>query len=189
MEGSLDHCKASRVSVTPTSGGSSPFTVCFPGTQDLAELTNACAKASFGKGNKQVYDEAYRNALELDSTEFTTSFNLAEFHVLAEVARMMNVGNDGASLTAQLYKLNRDDDCLKPYGWDNWNEDRAYKTTHVEAVPQGCWKDHPVPDDCGVGGRPLTLTLCDFDLEGGYIHEYLEMEEEDFSSSRDIHWV
>lgn len=52
----------------------------------------------------QVYDAKYRSALELSPLEFTTSFSLAEFDILPEIARLTNT--DGASLTAKLYKLN-----------------------------------------------------------------------------------
>ncbi|KAK9794919.1 hypothetical protein WJX73_007372 [Symbiochloris irregularis] len=93
-----------RVSVSALSGDPPPFAVSFPGTQDLSPLIKACSSASFGKGPLQVYDQSYRSALELIPMEFTTSFSLAEYDILPEIARLTNT--DGASLTAKLYKLN-----------------------------------------------------------------------------------
>ncbi|KAK9794904.1 hypothetical protein WJX73_002418 [Symbiochloris irregularis] len=93
-----------RVSVSALNGDPPPFAVSFPGTQDLSPLIKACSAASFGKGPLQVYDQSYRNALELNPKEFVTSFSLAEYDILPEIARLTNT--DGASLTAKLYKLN-----------------------------------------------------------------------------------
>lgn len=80
----------------------------------LSRLVADCEPASFGRGQEDVLDPAYRNAGKLDPTQFLTSFHLADFNIIESVEKILlpNVGvnvNDmlhSRKLTWELYKLN-----------------------------------------------------------------------------------
>ncbi|KAK9809352.1 hypothetical protein WJX73_008147 [Symbiochloris irregularis] len=239
----------------------SAFTVSFPGTQDLSTLVEACSAASFGKGPLQVYDQSYRNALELAPKEFFTDFSLAEYDILPEIARLINV--DSGCLTAKLYKFNmyRPGDFFKshldtprtaflPTGgklgfalshlynhtagdfevgqlkgsdavilltakqlglmvdiepvwegsrWGDESDESDYDSdghkksgpdSQDEPLPQGCWKDDPVPGNHSVGG-PLALTIshADPEYDGHKLCDKLQMPSRTLTKSKKIHWV
>ena len=75
----------------------------------IQELVDACAVASFGVGEKQVYtDMSYRNALKLEPEEFFTSISFqfyGDSSVLGEIKRLL-VPQVEDPVRAQLYKLN-----------------------------------------------------------------------------------
>lgn len=80
----------------------------------LQELVRACIPATFGKGEQDVLDLAYRNAGKMDTEAFATTFDPAQFGILENVEQILlpSIGNDGESklqlrkLSAKLYKLN-----------------------------------------------------------------------------------
>ena len=69
----------------------------------LTQLLSAGSIASFGKGNEQVIDLSYRDALKLDPDELATSFHPGSTSILSEIEMIM-VPN--RSIRAELHKLN-----------------------------------------------------------------------------------
>ena len=43
--------------------------------EQLGQLATACDRATFGRGNQDVYDESYRKALKMDTTGFAAQFD------------------------------------------------------------------------------------------------------------------
>ena len=95
----------------------------FPVATDLdneafPQLLVDCQPATFGRGGDDVLDESYRKAGKLDSTQFSSSFNIYESGILDEVARWLLPGSltptktgqpdnqANCSISAELYKLN-----------------------------------------------------------------------------------
>jgi hypothetical protein len=80
----------------------------------LQELVRDCAPATFGRGEQDVLDPAYRKAGKMDTEAFATTFDLAQFGILENVEQILlpSVGNDNESnlrlrkLSARLYNLN-----------------------------------------------------------------------------------
>ncbi|PLB36863.1 2OG-Fe(II) oxygenase [Aspergillus candidus] len=80
----------------------------------LRHLVADCEPASFGRGQEDVLDPAYRNAGKLDPTQFLTNFHPADFGIIESVEKILlpNVGTNikdlvhCRKLTWELYKLN-----------------------------------------------------------------------------------
>ncbi|KAJ7583074.1 hypothetical protein C8J56DRAFT_832181 [Mycena floridula] len=72
---------------------------------ELKAFSEACQPATFGLGGDDVLDESYRRAMKLDSSQFSSRFDLAASgimdHVKAELAP-----DSKADMRAELYKLN-----------------------------------------------------------------------------------
>ncbi|PLN86495.1 hypothetical protein BDW42DRAFT_158595 [Aspergillus taichungensis] len=83
-------------------------------SERLQRLVADCEPASFGRGQEDVLDPAYRNAGKLDPTQFLTSFHPADFGIIESVEKILlpNIGINVNSplhrrkLTWELYKLN-----------------------------------------------------------------------------------
>jgi len=76
--------------------------------QALQSLLSSCEPATFGRGGQDVYDETYRRATKLDTTEFCTDFNPYEHGIVDIIAQLLlpPVRSDLSGIRAELYKLN-----------------------------------------------------------------------------------
>ena len=74
----------------------------------LEGLLSACAPATFGREGKDVYDEEYRKAIKLDTTEFATDFSPYEAGIIDIIAQLLlpSINADKFGIRAELYKLN-----------------------------------------------------------------------------------
>jgi len=74
----------------------------------LQSLLSSCEPATFGRGGQDVYDETYRRATKLDTTEFCTDFNPYEHGIIDIIAQLLlpSVRTDFSGIRAELYKLN-----------------------------------------------------------------------------------
>ena len=83
--------------------------------EDLQALADACEPATFGRNQEDVYDETYRKAVKLDSSNFALKFDPVQLG-LVDVIRteMLEEGKKliverpeaGRGVRAELYKLN-----------------------------------------------------------------------------------
>ncbi|KAL1691174.1 hypothetical protein GGG16DRAFT_54049 [Schizophyllum commune] len=75
---------------------------------DLQALSDACQPASFGLNNADVYDESYRLARKMDSSDFATKFDPEDSGLLELItADFLGRGSDVKSrFICELYKLN-----------------------------------------------------------------------------------
>ena len=83
--------------------------------EDLQALADACEPATFGRNQEDVYDETYRKAFKLDSSNFALKFDPVQLG-LVDVIRteMLEEGKKliverpeaGRGVRAELYKLN-----------------------------------------------------------------------------------
>ncbi|KAH9902339.1 hypothetical protein F4778DRAFT_737273 [Xylariomycetidae sp. FL2044] len=87
------------------------------GMANLEQLLQDMQPAGFGLRGRDVYDESYRRALQLDKERFACSLNPYELGIVDEVAQVLlpdfasGSGNDSPgeskrSVRAELYKLN-----------------------------------------------------------------------------------
>ncbi|KAI0350190.1 hypothetical protein OH77DRAFT_1431338 [Trametes cingulata] len=77
--------------------------------EELQHLAETCDPATFGVDQKDVYDEAYRKAGKLDSSDFALNFSPERAGVLEAVrAELLVEGRKSTtdSILAELYKLN-----------------------------------------------------------------------------------
>lgn len=76
----------------------------------FAQLLKDCEPATFGHGNKDVYDETYRKAGKMDEEKFCTNFSPYEHGVIDMIVQALvhNNHTDGRyrGVRAELYKLN-----------------------------------------------------------------------------------
>jgi hypothetical protein len=72
----------------------------------IAELSAACSKASFGRGTETILDETVRKAGKLDFGDFSWSMKVHD--LIAELIRanLMPLAEEGDELRFELYKLN-----------------------------------------------------------------------------------
>ncbi|KAI1768212.1 hypothetical protein GGR53DRAFT_479401 [Hypoxylon sp. FL1150] len=82
-----------------------------PSTSDnLENLVATMSPATFGRHGKDVYDETYRRALKLDTTQFSTDFCPYELGIIDAVAQILLPtrvkSNSLIAVKAELYKLN-----------------------------------------------------------------------------------
>lgn len=75
----------------------------------LQSLTDACSKATFGQGDKDVLDESYRRAGKLDFGKFSWSLRLRGLDAIIRDGLLPFEGDPGL-IEFELYKLN-------VYGW------------------------------------------------------------------------
>ncbi|KAG7443820.1 uncharacterized protein BT62DRAFT_829825, partial [Guyanagaster necrorhizus] len=76
--------------------------------ESLQDLCNASDPASFGLESKDTFDESYRKAKKLDSTQFACTFDLQAAGILDRVQMDLVEGCNESTkvLRAELYKLN-----------------------------------------------------------------------------------
>lgn len=76
----------------------------------LEKLVGALEPASFGYDGKNVFDETYRKALKMDTTQFASTFNPYEFGIIDSIAQILLPSTSkpelARGLRAELYKLN-----------------------------------------------------------------------------------
>ncbi|KAL1666383.1 hypothetical protein GGF50DRAFT_87378 [Schizophyllum commune] len=75
---------------------------------DLQALSDACQPATFGLNNTDVYDESYRLARKMDTSDFATKFDPEDCGLLDLIADdFLDCGSDVKSrVICELYKLN-----------------------------------------------------------------------------------
>ncbi|TMW64705.1 hypothetical protein Poli38472_011585 [Pythium oligandrum] len=64
----------------------------------------ACKPAPFRRGQEEVLDPTYRDAVQMDASQFTTSLRVAELPILSEIQSYL--APDTQDIRARLYKLN-----------------------------------------------------------------------------------
>jgi len=77
--------------------------------QDSAfkELLDIVQPAQFGLNGRNVYDEEYRKATQLDPTEFCTNFSPYEMGIVDIISQaLVPTVSDSRGIRAELYKLN-----------------------------------------------------------------------------------
>ena len=82
--------------------------------QDIDQLMTKCQPATFGRGGEDVYDETYRKALKMDTTEFCTDFcpyatgiiDTVTQILLPQVWQASSISSQNRGIRAELYKLN-----------------------------------------------------------------------------------
>ena len=73
----------------------------------LQQLSQACKPATFGVNSKDVFDENYRKAFKLDTTDFATKFDLRESGLMKTIHSELLEGHVATKpVDAELYKLN-----------------------------------------------------------------------------------
>jgi hypothetical protein len=80
----------------------------------VQNLVRDCSAATFGRGEEEVLDKSYRDAVKLDPERFCTSFHPADFGIIDTIEQMLlprinDPHNDELQLRrvrAELYKLN-----------------------------------------------------------------------------------
>ncbi|KAJ3040711.1 hypothetical protein HDV00_010604 [Rhizophlyctis rosea] len=70
----------------------------------LKPLLSVTKNATFGRGGEEVNDTSYRSALQLEPSQFATSFDLSSYTLLDEIRNIMMPNH--SSIRAHLYKLN-----------------------------------------------------------------------------------
>ncbi|KAK5681696.1 hypothetical protein LTS10_006229 [Elasticomyces elasticus] len=76
--------------------------------KNLGMLIETCAPAAFGRGGEDVFDETYRKASKLDTSEFATTFCPYATGIIDVVAQMLlpSIAGHQRGVKAELYKLN-----------------------------------------------------------------------------------
>ncbi|KAF9474005.1 hypothetical protein BDN70DRAFT_866847 [Pholiota conissans] len=75
--------------------------------KQLTALVGACSPAPFGRNGKNILDEKYRKAGQLDTEDFAVQFSLHDSGVLkTAVESLLKVEGSVANVRAELYKLN-----------------------------------------------------------------------------------
>lgn len=69
------------------------------------QLVEDCEPATFGQGDKEVFDEQYRKAGKLDASKFCTSFSPYE-HGVIDIVTQALVHTKYHGIRAELYNLN-----------------------------------------------------------------------------------
>ncbi|KAK3667971.1 hypothetical protein LTR22_001038 [Elasticomyces elasticus] len=77
-------------------------------TRNLSTLIETCAPAAFGRGGEDVFDETYRKARKLDTSQFATTFCPYANGIIDVVAQMLlpSIAGHQRGVKAELYKLN-----------------------------------------------------------------------------------
>ena len=87
-------------------------------TPAISELLESCSPATFGRKGKDVLDQAYRQAVKLDSGQFCTSFSPHDFGIMDAIAQTLlpevalvasgkqTELREHWGVVAELYKLN-----------------------------------------------------------------------------------
>ncbi|KAI5797383.1 hypothetical protein DFH27DRAFT_526154 [Peziza echinospora] len=80
------------------------------GDESIKNLVASCSPASFGRGNEDVLDPTYRNALRLDTDSFAINFSPEQAGIIKSIQKIL--GDDSGEIESQrevyseLYKLN-----------------------------------------------------------------------------------
>ncbi|KAK4183046.1 putative 2og-fe oxygenase family protein [Podospora australis] len=74
--------------------------------QDVSGLVAEMAPATFGLGGKDVYDEEYRKAVKLDTSQFATNFCPYDVGIMDVVTKILVPALGDRTARAELYKLN-----------------------------------------------------------------------------------
>ncbi|CAA7266077.1 unnamed protein product [Cyclocybe aegerita] len=76
-------------------------------TEDLKLLADSCQPATFGVGQKDVFDEIYRKAGKMDSANFATQFHPYTCGVVDAIRNtMLSPQDTDRDLKVEMYKLN-----------------------------------------------------------------------------------
>ncbi|KAJ2926736.1 hypothetical protein H1R20_g10379, partial [Candolleomyces eurysporus] len=74
---------------------------------DIAKLVEASQRATFGRGDQDVFDESYRKAWKMDSSQFSPQFDVIHSGVMDIVQeQLLHYEKGGVKLDPRLYKLN-----------------------------------------------------------------------------------
>lgn len=74
---------------------------------DLKSLASVCEPATFGMNNRNVLNESYRKAGNMDSYNFGTKLDVDKFGIVDRVPEQLMEGPDlEKAVNAELYKLN-----------------------------------------------------------------------------------
>ena len=81
--------------------------------EDVERMCDACQPASFGRQEQEVYDNEYREALELEPQNFSTDFHPHDHGILENLAQTLLTAYQGyqrdedlLGVRAEIYKLN-----------------------------------------------------------------------------------
>ena len=75
--------------------------------KQLDQLAAACDRATFGRGNQDVYDESYRKALKMDTTGFAAQFDPTLSSLIKIIEGSLLQGQkEKMSIRSEIYKLN-----------------------------------------------------------------------------------
>jgi len=75
--------------------------------EQLDQLAAACGRATFGRGNQDVYDESYRKALKMDITDFAVQFDPTVSGLVKIIeGNLLQGQTDKMSIRPEIYKLN-----------------------------------------------------------------------------------
>ncbi|KAJ3501293.1 hypothetical protein NMY22_g18978 [Coprinellus aureogranulatus] len=75
--------------------------------EDIQMLAKASEKATFGRNKEDVLDETYRKAWKMDTTQFSTQFDVVRSGILDIVHdQLLHYENNTKKLEADLFKLN-----------------------------------------------------------------------------------
>ena len=74
---------------------------------DIQKLVDVCQQATFGRGDQDVFDESYRKAWKLDTSEFATQFDIIRSGVMNIIHdQLLHDEKNNMKLEPHLYKLN-----------------------------------------------------------------------------------
>ena len=75
--------------------------------RELQHLSEACRPATFGLSPENVYDESYRKALQMDTSDFATKFTVTDSRLMDVVRSELLEGHESKkAINAELYKSN-----------------------------------------------------------------------------------
>lgn len=75
--------------------------------EDIKKLVEASEKATFGRNSQDILDESYRKAWKMDTSQFSTQFDVANSGILDVVHdQLLHYEKNSKNLVAHLYKLN-----------------------------------------------------------------------------------
>jgi hypothetical protein len=78
-----------------------------PSEAELQHLSEACRPATFGLSQENVYDESYRKALQMNTSDFATKFAVADSSLMDVVRSELLEGHESKkAINVELYKLN-----------------------------------------------------------------------------------
>ena len=82
----------------------------------LQRLAETCQPSTFGLDQKDVFDETYRKAGKMDTSEFVLRLDVVQSGLLSIVCSSLLSGDRSRrSVTAELYKLNVYGEHLRQY--------------------------------------------------------------------------
>ena len=73
----------------------------------LDQLAAACSPATFGRGDRDVYDETYRKALKMDAADFVVQFDPTISSLIETIKENLLQGQtEKMEIKPEIYKLN-----------------------------------------------------------------------------------